>query len=243
MKVGGLSISELCGKDVKDAEKFFETLSLSAREKTIARQILQEITSRLSFLVKVGLDYVTLNRESATLAGGEAQRIHLATQIGAGLVGVLYVLDEPTIGLHPRDNTRLLTTLTRLRDAGNTLVVVEHDEETIRMADWLLDLGPGAGVHGGEIVAQGPPSEVLKNPKSLTGQYLEGGKTIQVPTERRQPGKEWLTVLGAEQFNLKGIDVRVPLGIFVAITGVWNHASGIRKMVVSLSQLFLADVQ
>src|SRR5262249_6616914 len=160
--------AELCAKDVKDVEKFFEALELSTRDKTIAKQILQEITSRLSFLVKVGLDYVTLDRESATLAGGEAQRIHLATQIGAGLVGVLYVLDEPTIGLHPRDNTRLLTTLARLRDANNTLVVVEHDEETIRMADWLVDLGPGAGVHGGEIVAEGTPAEVLKNPKSLT---------------------------------------------------------------------------
>ncbi len=220
VKIGGLSISDLCSKDVKDTEKFFESLPLSDRDKTIARQILQEITSRLNFLVRVGLDYVTLNRESATLAGGEAQRIHLATQIGAGLVGVLYVLDEPTIGLHPRDNTRLLTTLARLRDAGNTLVVVEHDEETIRMADWLIDLGPGAGVHGGEIVAEGTPAEVLKNMKSLTAQYLEGGKTIQVPEKRRAPGKEWLSIFGAQQFNLKNIDVKIPLGVFVAVTGV-----------------------
>jgi excinuclease ABC subunit A len=220
VKIGGLSISELCAKDVKAASVFFEELKLSDRDRTIAKQILQEITSRTGFLVRVGLDYVTLNRESATLAGGEAQRIHLATQIGAGLVGVLYVLDEPTIGLHPRDNTRLLTTLTRLRDAGNTLIVVEHDEETIRMADWLVDIGPGAGVHGGHVVAEGPPSEVLKNPQSLTAQYLNGTKAVIVPMIRRPTGKEWITVLGAQQFNLKNIDVKVPLGVFVAITGV-----------------------
>ncbi|MBV9080491.1 MAG: excinuclease ABC subunit UvrA [Elusimicrobia bacterium] len=220
VKLGGLSIAELCAKDVKDADRFFQQLPLGERDTKIARQILQEITSRLGFLVKVGLDYVTLDRESGTLAGGEAQRIHLATQIGAGLVGVLYVLDEPTIGLHPRDNTRLLATLAKLRDAGNTLVVVEHDEETIRMADWLVDLGPGAGVHGGEIVAEGPPAKVLKDPKSLTAQYLDGTKRIPVPQNRRKPGDNWLTITGAAQFNLKDIDVKVPLGIFVAITGV-----------------------
>lgn len=220
VKISGKSISQLCALDVKAAETFFNDISFSDRDKTIAKQILQEIRSRLSFLVRVGLDYVTLDRESGTLAGGEAQRIHLATQIGAGLVGVLYVLDEPTIGLHPRDNTRLLTTLTRLRDSGNTLIVVEHDEETIRMADWLIDLGPGAGVHGGEIVAEGPPAEVLKNPKSVTAQYLGGGKGIVVPQARRQPKKEWLGIQGAEQFNLKKVDVKIPLGLFVAITGV-----------------------
>jgi excinuclease ABC subunit A len=220
VKVGGLSISELCSKDVQAVSVFFENLKLSARDATIAKQILQEITSRTGFLVRVGLDYVTLNRESATLAGGEAQRIHLATQIGAGLVGVLYVLDEPTIGLHPRDNTRLLTTLARLRDAGNTLVVVEHDEETIRMADWLVDIGPGAGVHGGQIVAEGPPSDVLKNPHSLTAQYLNGTKAVLVPLIRRPTGKEWVKVFGAQQFNLKNIDVEIPLGVFVAVTGV-----------------------
>lgn len=220
VKVANRSISQVCALDVKTADTFFQDISFTDREKTIAKQILQEIRSRLSFLVRVGLDYVTLDRESGTLAGGEAQRIHLATQIGAGLVGVLYVLDEPTIGLHPRDNTRLLTTLARLRDSGNTLVVVEHDEETIRMADWLVDLGPGAGVHGGEIVAEGPPSEVLKNPKSITAQYLGGGKGIAVPAERRQPKDEWLGIQGAEQFNLKKVDVQIPLGLFVAITGV-----------------------
>ena len=219
VKVGGLSIAELCAKR-RESGICFENLTMSERDKTIAKQICTRITSRTGFLVRVGLDYVTLNRESATLAGGEAQRIHLATQIGAGLVGVLYVLDEPTIGLHPRDNTRLLTTLTRLRDMGNTLVVVEHDEETIRMADWVVDIGPGAGVHGGEIVAEGPPSEVLKNKKSLTAQYLNGTKSVAVPATRRAPGKEWVTILGAQQFNLKNIDVQVPLGVFVAITGV-----------------------
>jgi excinuclease ABC subunit A len=220
MKVKNKSISEICSMDIQSIEKFFEDISLNDREKTISKQVLQEIKSRLNFLVRVGLDYVTLNRESGTLAGGEAQRIHLATQIGAGLVGVLYVLDEPTIGLHPRDNTRLLHTLTRLRDSGNTLIVVEHDEETIRMADWLIDLGPGAGVHGGEVVAEGPPSEVLKNPKSMTAQYLGGKKQIQVPQERRAPKNGWLKIFGASQFNLKDVNVDIPLGLFVAVTGV-----------------------
>ncbi len=220
VKVGGLSISELCAMDVQSAENFVKELKLNDRDKAIAKQIFQEITSRLGFLVRVGLDYMTLSRESGTLAGGEAQRIYLATQIGAGLVGVLYVLDEPTIGLHPRDNTRLLATLTRLRDAGNTLVVVEHDEETIRMADWLVDIGPGAGVHGGNIVAEGPPSEVLKNPASITAQYLNGSKGIAVPEKRRKPGDAWVEIKGAAQFNLKNIDVSIPLGLFVAITGV-----------------------
>jgi excinuclease ABC subunit A len=220
VKVAGKSISEVCDLDVSAAEQFFKDVNLSERDKLISKQILQEIRSRLEFLVRVGLDYVTLARESATLAGGEAQRIHLATQIGAGLVGVLYVLDEPTIGLHPRDNERLLKTLARLRDIGNTLVVVEHDEETIRMADWVVDLGPGAGLHGGEIVAEGTPADILKNPKSLTGQYLNGVKTIMVPEKRRQPGKAWLKITGAAQFNLKNIDVDFPLGLLVAITGV-----------------------
>src|SRR5262249_895103 len=159
---------------VTKAADFFKDLSLSDKEKTIARQILKEINARLSFLVNVGLDYVTLDRESGTLAGGEAQRIYLATQIGSGLVGVMYVLDEPTIGWDQRDNDRLLETLKKLRDIGNTLIVVEHDEETIRMADWVIDLGPGAGVHGGHIVAEGSPKEVMDNPKSLTGRYLKG---------------------------------------------------------------------
>lgn len=220
VKVDGKSIAEVCAQDVQSAHQFFLNLKLGEREKVIARQVLQEIESRIQFLVKVGLDYVTLDRESGTLAGGEAQRIHLATQIGAGLVGVLYVLDEPTIGLHPRDNKRLLTTLAHLRDSGNTLVVVEHDEETIRMADWVVDLGPGAGKHGGEIMSSGPPEKVLKNPKSLTAQYMNGDKKILVPEARRKPGDHWITVEGAEQFNLKKVDVKFPLGLFVTVTGV-----------------------
>ncbi len=214
------SIAEVTRFSVQEAQAFFNDLALSDRDKLVARQILKEIQSRLNFLVNVGLEYVTLDRESATLAGGEAQRIHLATQIGSGLVGVLYVLDEPTIGLHPRDNQRLLATLERLRDIGNTLVVVEHDEETIRAADWVVDLGPGAGVHGGEVVVSGPVPDLLKSARSLTGAYLRGEKSIPVPEKRRAPGNKWLEVLGAAQFNLKDIDVKIPLGLFVAVTGV-----------------------
>ncbi len=218
--VGKKSIAEITHFSIREAQTFFNQLTLSEKSRFVARQILKEIQSRLNFLVDVGLDYVTLDRESATLAGGEAQRIHLATQIGSGLVGVLYVLDEPTIGLHPRDNERLLTTLNRLRDIGNTLVVVEHDEETIRAADWVIDLGPGAGVHGGEIVSQGPVGELLKAPRSLTGAYLRGERGIAVPAQRRVPGKEQLVIKEAAQFNLKNIDVTIPLGLFVAVTGV-----------------------
>lgn len=218
--VGEKSISDVTHFSIRDAQTFFNDLSLSDKARFVARQVLKEIQSRLNFLVDVGLEYVTLDRESATLAGGEAQRIHLATQIGSGLVGVLYVLDEPTIGLHPRDNERLLTTLRRLRDIGNTLVVVEHDEETIRAADWVIDLGPGAGVHGGEIVSQGPVAELLKAPRSLTGAYLRGERGIKIPPQRRAPGKELLEIKGASQFNLKNIDVTIPLGLFVAVTGV-----------------------
>jgi excinuclease ABC subunit A len=218
--IGGKNISEVTRFSVLEAHKFFEGLDLSDRERLVAKQVLKEISSRLSFLVNVGLDYVTLDRGSGTLAGGEAQRIHLATQIGSGLVGVLYVLDEPTIGLHPRDNERLLVTLERLRDIGNTLVVVEHDEETIRAADWVVDLGPGAGVHGGEVVVSGPVADVLKSPKSVTGAFLRGDRAVALPARRRTPGKEWLEIKGAAQFNLKDIDVRIPLGLFVAVTGV-----------------------
>jgi len=220
VKLKGMSISQLCAQDVSSVEKFFRDLALSEREKTITKQVLQEIKGRLQFLIRVGLDYVTLDRESGTLAGGEAQRIHLATQIGAGLVGVMYVLDEPTIGLHPRDNARLLETLKQLRDLGNTLIVVEHDEDTIRMADWIIDLGPGAGIHGGEIVATGTPADIIANEKSLTGQYLKGVRHIRMPKVRRAPGKSWLTVFGAAQFNLKNIDVKLPLGLFIGVTGV-----------------------
>jgi excinuclease ABC subunit A len=218
--VGGKSIAQATRLSVQEAHAFFNALPLSEKSQFVARQVLKEIRSRLAFLVDVGLEYVNLDRESATLAGGEAQRIHLATQIGSGLVGVLYVLDEPTIGLHPRDNARLLTTLNRLRDIGNTLVIVEHDEETIRAADWVIDLGPGAGVHGGQIIAQGTVKDLLKEPKSMTGAYLRGERGIAVPAERRRPGEKFLEIKGASQFNLKSIDVKIPLGLFVAVTGV-----------------------
>jgi excinuclease ABC subunit A len=185
----------------------------------VARQVLKEINARLEFLSAVGLDYLTLDRASETLAGGEAQRIHLATQIGSGLTGVMYVLDEPSIGLHPRDNARLLGTLRRLRDLGNTLIVVEHDEETIRTADWVVDLGPGAGVHGGKIVAEGPVGAILKSKGSLTGAYLRGEGHRPPPSKGRKP-KGWLKVRGARQFNLKDLDADIPLGNFVCVTGV-----------------------
>lgn len=218
--IAGQSISAVCALSVEKAGDFFKDLELTERERLIAKQILKEIQSRLAFLSNVGLDYVTLDRESATLAGGEAQRIHLATQIGSGLVGVMYVLDEPTIGLHQRDNDRLLKTLTHLRDIGNTLVVVEHDDATIRAADWIVDIGPGAGVHGGHIVAEGPLKNILNEPKSLTGRYLKGELTVPIPASRRQPGERFLTIEGAAQFNLKNIDIKIPLGCFVGITGV-----------------------
>jgi excinuclease ABC subunit A len=220
VRVGDKSISAICGLSVAKANEFFKDLTLSEKDRTIAKQILKEIQSRITFLVNVGLDYVTLDRESATLAGGESQRIHLATQIGSGLVGVMYVLDEPTIGLHQRDNDRLLKTLVRLRDMGNTLIVVEHDEDTILAADWVIDIGPGAGVHGGMVMAEGPPKAIMAEPKSLTGQYLKGHRMVPVPEKRRAPDGRFLEVLGANQFNLKNIDVRIPLGCFVGITGV-----------------------
>jgi len=219
VKIGGKSITETASLAVGKALQFFKDLQLSETEKAIGRQILKEIQARLEFLVNVGLDYLTLDRASETLAGGEAQRIHLATQIGSGLTGVLYVLDEPSIGLHPRDNTRLLNTLRRLRDIGNTLVVVEHDEETIRSADWIVDLGPGAGVHGGHIVAQGPLEKILASQKSATGAYLRG-EALPLPQPVQRQPKGWLKVLGAKQFNLKGIDVDIPLGMLTCVTGV-----------------------
>ncbi|OGS19116.1 MAG: excinuclease ABC subunit A [Elusimicrobia bacterium RIFOXYA2_FULL_50_26] len=218
--IGGRSIAGVTAMAVDKAKVFFETLSLTEKEKIISRVILKEINARLAFLVNVGLGYLTLDRESATLAGGEAQRIHLATQIGSGLTGVLYVLDEPSIGLHQRDNRRLLDTLLKLRDMGNTLLVVEHDEETMRESDWIIDLGPGAGVHGGNIVAQGTLAEVLSEKKSLTARYLNGNLTIPVPARRAQVLDKRLSIKGAAQFNLKGIDVDIPLGLFVCITGV-----------------------
>ena len=218
--VGGRNIHEVSRLSVAEGLAFFSGLGLDATAQKIARQILKEIMARLSFLKNVGLSYISLERRASTLSGGEAQRIRLATQIGSSLVGVLYILDEPTIGLHQRDNAMLIETLTRLRDAGNTLIVVEHDEQTLRTADHLIDLGPGAGVHGGHVVAAGTPEEVSSNPKSLTGQFLSGALAIARPSSRRPGNGKWLTLAGATEHNLKGIDARFPLGTLTVITGV-----------------------
>jgi excinuclease ABC subunit A len=219
--VGGRSIAEVCALPIRDAADFLGDLELSARERQIADQVLKEIQARLRFLLDVGLDYLSLDRPSGTLSGGEAQRIRLATQIGSGLVGVLYVLDEPSIGLHQRDNRRLIETLTRLRDLGNTLIVVEHDEDTIRAADWAVDIGPGAGEHGGRVVHSGPVPELFSNPESITGAYLSGRRRIEMPVVRRpRDRRRRLTVVGAREHNLQGIDVSFPLGCLVAVTGV-----------------------
>ena len=218
--IGGKSISEVVEMPIKGSKKFFEELELNEMELYIAKEILKEINERLKFLVDVGLDYITLERSSGTLSGGEAQRIRLATQIGSGLVGVLYILDEPSIGLHQRDNARLIETLKRLRDIGNTLIVVEHDEETIMSADHVVDIGPGAGEHGGKVIAEGTPLEIMENPDSITGRYLSRTETILIPTERNSPNGDYVTVKGARQNNLKGIDVKFPMGVFTCITGV-----------------------
>lgn len=220
VKIGGLSISELTRFSVLEAQNFFHVLELTNREQIIAKQILKEINERLGFLINVGLDYLTLDRGAATLAGGEAQRIRLATQIGSGLMGVLYILDEPSIGLHQRDNQRLLKTLEHLRDLGNTLIVVEHDEETMLAADHIIDIGPGAGEHGGRVVATGTYQDIAQNPESITGQYLSGKKSIAVPDCRRTPDGRVIEVLGAAENNLKNIDVSFPLGVFTCVTGV-----------------------
>jgi excinuclease ABC subunit A len=219
--VDGKSIAELCALPIGDLAKLLLTLELSDRDMQIAQRIVKEVNARMGFLLDVGLDYLTLDRASATLAGGEAQRIRLATQIGSGLVGVLYVLDEPSIGLHQRDNHRLLETLIRLRDLGNTLIVVEHDEDTIRAADWVVDIGPRAGEHGGNIVVSGTVEELLASPESLTGAYLSGREAIPLPAVRRTPKKSReVTVKGATEHNLRGVDVSFPLGCLVAVTGV-----------------------
>ncbi len=220
VKVGGKSIMEICRMSVKKAKEFFGNLNLNEKEKLIAKQILKEILSRLNFLEEVGLDYLTLDRMTHTLSGGEAERIRLATQIGSGLVGVLYILDEPTIGLHQRDNLKLINTLKHLRDIGNTVVVIEHDEETIRNADYIVDLGPGAGTHGGEVVACGSIEDIMKNENSITGKYLSGILKIEIPKTRRKPGEKKIKILKASHNNLKNIDVEIPLGLFVCITGV-----------------------
>lgn len=221
VKVGGKSIAEVTELSLADALAFVRGLQLSAREAKIGEQVLKEIDARLQFLLDVGLDYLTLSRSAGTLSGGEAQRIRLATQIGSGLVGVLYVLDEPSIGLHQRDNRRLIETLTKLRDMGNTLIVVEHDEDTMREADWIVDVGPGAGEHGGEIVHSGSFEDLLKNTRSITGDYMAGRRRIEVPAFRRPVDKKrQLTVRGARENNLKNVTVSFPLGVFTAVTGV-----------------------
>ncbi len=217
--IAGKNIMDVCALSVKDAYTFFSELELTEREWLIAHQVLKEIRTRLKFLLDVGLEYLTLDRPAGTLAGGEAQRIRLATQVGSGLVGVLYILDEPSIGLHQRDNVRLLQTLKGLRDLGNTVIVVEHDEETIRTADFIVDIGPGAGKHGGYIVATGTVEDICANPSSITGQFLSGRRRIPVPTRRRRP-TGFLTIVGARQHNLKNLTVKIPLGVFVCVTGV-----------------------
>jgi len=219
--VGGKNIAEICELAINDCAEFLKQIELNKREAQIAERVMKEVNARLGFLLDVGLDYLSLARPAATLSGGEAQRIRLATQIGSGLVGVLYVLDEPSIGLHQRDNVRLIETLTRLRDLGNTLIVVEHDEETIRAADWVVDIGPGAGEHGGHVVVSGSYQELIDSPDSITGAYLSGRKAIEIPSERRPiDAKRKLTIKGAKENNLKDIEVSVPLGVFVSVTGV-----------------------
>jgi excinuclease ABC subunit A len=219
VRVGGLGIHELTRMSARRAIEWFAALELSETERQIARLVLREITERLRFLDSVGVGYLSLERAAGTLSGGEAQRIRLATQIGSSLVGVLYILDEPSIGLHQRDNRRLISTLERLRDLGNTVIVVEHDEGTMRAADHIVDLGPGAGEHGGWLVAEGRPEDVIAVPESLTGRYLAGQEEIPVPVRRRRPSG-YVEIEGASQHNLRGIDVKLPLGVFCCVTGV-----------------------
>src|SRR5260221_3510982 len=222
LTIGERSVWDVSTLSITEALRWSHELdrTLTERERTIARQLLKEIVARLGFLVDVGLDYLTLDRTSVTLSGGEAQRIRLATQIGTTLMGVLYILDEPSIGLHQRDNAKLIATLTRLRDLGNTVLVVEHDEETIRTADWVIDLGPGAGEHGGEIVANGLLDAVLMEARSITGAFLRVQRAVPIPKVRRKGNGKQLVVRGAREHNLQSLDVAVPLGTFTAVTGV-----------------------
>ncbi|MDQ6774228.1 MAG: excinuclease ABC subunit UvrA, partial [Candidatus Dormibacteraeota bacterium] len=237
--VGGRNVFQVTELSVTDAIELMQNLDLSERERTIARGILKEILERLQFMVDVGLDYLTLARSATTLSGGESQRIRLATQIGSKLMGVLYILDEPSIGLHQRDNRRLIDTLVQLRDLGNTLIVVEHDEETIRAADWMVDIGPGAGEHGGHIVASGPVADVIRDPDSLTAQFLRGDRQIPIPPERRPGNGHQLRVRGAAANNLHGIDVSIPLGCFVCVSGV--SGSGKSSLVTDIVSRRLAQ--
>jgi len=218
--VVGRNIAEVTRLSVTQADALFSGLELTEREQIIARGILKEIRERLRFMIDVGLDYLTLERSATTLSGGESQRIRLATQIGSKLMGVLYILDEPSIGLHQRDNRRLIDTLVRLRDLGNTLIVVEHDEDTIRSADYMVDIGPGAGESGGHIVAAGPVAQVIADEHSLTAAYLRGERGVPVPSSRRKGNGKRLVIRGASANNLKNIDVEIPLGCFVAVSGV-----------------------
>ena len=220
IKISNQSIHEVASLSIKECARFMDALKLSTLQMTIARQILKEVKERLRFLTNVGLDYLTLDRASGTLSGGEAQRIRLATQIGSQLVGVLYILDEPSIGLHQRDNRRLIDTLTALRDLGNTVLIVEHDRSTIEAADFVIDLGPGAGEHGGRVVARGTPAQIARAKKSITGQYLSGVRSIPIPESRRKPDGRYLILSGASGNNLKSVDVRIPLGLFICVTGV-----------------------
>jgi excinuclease ABC subunit A len=237
--VGSKGIGEVASLSIKEARQYFEQLELTSYEKEIADRILREISERLEFLSRVGLDYLTLDRRASTLAGGEAQRIRLATQVGASLVGVLYILDEPSIGLHQRDNRRLLDTLMRLRDLGNTVIVVEHDQETILSADFVLDLGPGAGLDGGYIVARGTPADVMANGESITGAYLSGKAAIPIPADRRIPDGRYISLLSASENNLKDLDVHFPLGVFTCITGV--SGSGKSTLVTEILYKALAQ--
>ncbi|WP_411502662.1 excinuclease ABC subunit UvrA [Brevibacillus centrosporus] len=238
VKVGERSISELTTLSIMDAHQFVDGLELSERETKIANLIVKEIKARLNFLIDVGLDYLTLSRAAGTLSGGEAQRIRLATQIGSSLMGVLYILDEPSIGLHQRDNARLIKTLEHMTKLGNTLIVVEHDEDTMMACDYIIDIGPGAGIHGGQVIAAGTPDEVMKNPDSLTGAYLSGRKFIPVPMERRKPSDKWIKIEGAKENNLKGVNAKIPLGMFVAVTGV--SGSGKSTLINEILQKTLA---
>jgi excinuclease ABC subunit A len=240
VKLGEKSIEEICELSIEDCAKFLKSLKLTAREKQIAERVLKEVHSRLGFLLDVGLDYLSLDRPAATLSGGEAQRIRLATQIGSGLTGVLYVLDEPSIGLHQRDNRRLIETLTHLRDIGNTLIVVEHDEDTIRTADWIVDIGPGAGEHGGEIVVSGSYEDLINSKTSVTGAYISGKRKIEIPKKRRLiDPKKSVVVKEAYENNLKNITVSFPLGTFVAVTGV--SGSGKSTLVNDILYTVLAN--
>ena len=240
VKINKKSISKICSLSIKSAVRFFNNLRLGKTEELIARDILKEVSNRLGFLSNVGLDYITLDRTAQTLSGGEGERIRLATQIGSGLVGVLYILDEPSIGLHQRDNRKLLKTLTSLRDLGNTVIVVEHDEQTIRNADYVIDLGPGAGIHGGNLVACGRPEEIIKNKNSITGKYLSGKVKIDTPKQRRKPTEKQLRILGAFEHNLKKINVNIPLGLLVCVSGV--SGSGKSTLVDEILYRALAQI-